>query len=134
MDYITFYSNVENTDWGVRITENLSAQKETAKSYWRLIFLTVVFLAAGILVVQSLITKKLLSPIEKIMQTFADIKRTQDYCHGKRKYLRFFGNNKAGGHGNVSGKRGRKKHLLYYGTIKEKYFEKRRFKIYACKT
>lgn len=39
-----------------------------------------------------------------------------------------------GGHGNVSGKRGRKKHLLYYGTIKEKYFEKRRFKIYACKT
>lgn len=79
MDYITFYSNVENTDWGVRITENLSAKKETAKSYRVLIFLTVVFLAAGILVVQSLITKKLLSPIEKIMQTFADIKQTQDY-------------------------------------------------------
>ncbi len=78
-DYITFYSNVENTDWGIRVTENLSAQKETAKSYRVLIILTVGFLAAGILVAQSFITKKLLSPIEKIMQTFADIKQTQDY-------------------------------------------------------
>ena len=28
-DYITYYSDVENTGWGIRVTENLSAQKQT---------------------------------------------------------------------------------------------------------
>jgi len=31
-DYITYYSDVENTCWGIRVTENLSAQKQTGRT------------------------------------------------------------------------------------------------------
>lgn len=79
MDYVTYYSNVENTDWGIRITENLTAQRETSKTYTVLILLSLGFVAIGILIAQSFVTKKILSPISAIMQTFARIKETQDY-------------------------------------------------------
>ena len=79
MDYVTYYSNVENTDWGIRITENLTAQRETSKTYTVLILLSLGFVAIGILIAQNLVTKKILSPINAIMQTFARIKETQDY-------------------------------------------------------
>ncbi len=79
MDYVTYYSNVENTDWGIRITENLTAQRETSKTYTVLILLSLGFVAIGILIAQSFVTKKILSPINAIMQTFARIKETQDY-------------------------------------------------------
>ena len=79
MSYITYYSNVECTDWGVRITENLSAQKKSANKYSFLMAFAVVFVAVGILIAQYMITKKLLAPIEKIMDTFTRIKTEQDY-------------------------------------------------------
>ena len=79
MSYITYYSNVECTDWGVRITENLSAQKKSANQYSFLMAFAVAFVAVGILIAQYMITKKLLAPIEKIMDTFTRIKTEQDY-------------------------------------------------------
>ena len=36
-DYITYYSDVANTGWGIRVSENLSAQKQTGKTYGVLI-------------------------------------------------------------------------------------------------
>ena len=79
MSYITYYSNVECTDWGVRITENLSAQKKSANNYSFLMAFAVAFVTVGILIAQYMITKKLLAPIEKIMDTFTRIKTEQDY-------------------------------------------------------
>ena len=79
MDYITYYSDVENTDWGIRITENLTAQRETSKTYTVLILLSLGFVAIGILIAQTFVTKKILAPINGIMETFARIKETQDY-------------------------------------------------------
>ena len=32
-DYITYYSNLENTDWSIRVTENYSSQKESIQSF-----------------------------------------------------------------------------------------------------
>ena len=79
MSYITYYSNVECTDWGVRITENLSAQKKRTNNYSFLMAFAVAFVTFGVLITQNIMTKRLLAPIEKIMDTFTRIKTEQDY-------------------------------------------------------
>ena len=30
-DYVTYYSDVDYSDWGIRFTENLSEQRETGR-------------------------------------------------------------------------------------------------------
>ncbi len=79
MDYITYYSYVENTDWGIRITENLSAQRQSTTSYSTLVVLALIFLTIGMFITQNFVTSRLLSPIDVIMQTFTQIRTTQDY-------------------------------------------------------
>ena len=79
MSYITYYSNVEYTDWGVRISENLSAQKKRTNNYSFLMAFAVAFVTFGVLITQNIMTKRLLAPIEKIMDTFTRIKTEQDY-------------------------------------------------------
>ena len=52
-DYITYYSDVENTCWGIRVTENLSAQKQTGRTYGMLITLGLSALIIGCLLYTS---------------------------------------------------------------------------------
>lgn len=77
--YITYYSNVENSNWTVRVTENLTAQKKDVMSYKLLWVILFVFFAVGTVIVQILTTRKFLQPIESAMDVFAKIKETQDY-------------------------------------------------------
>lgn len=77
--YITYYSNVENSNWTVRVTENLTAQKQDMMSYKLLWVILFVFFAVGTVIVQILTTRKFLQPIESAMDVFAKIKETQDY-------------------------------------------------------
>ncbi len=77
--YVTYYSDVDNTNWGMRLTENLSAQRQTGRSYTVMLCLAFVFFVLAIFIVQIFITKNVLAPIEQIMNVFNDIKATQDY-------------------------------------------------------
>lgn len=77
--YITYYSNIENSNWTVRVTENLTAQKKDMMSYKLLWVILFVFFAVGTVIVQILTTRKFLQPIESAMDVFAKIKETQDY-------------------------------------------------------
>lgn len=79
MDYVTYYSDVRYTDWGIRITENLSAQTQIARKYVFLMSMMLFFIIAGIVIAQYIITEKLLFPIKKILHTFTSIQRLQDY-------------------------------------------------------
>lgn len=77
--YVTYYSDVDNTNWGMRLTDNLSAQRQTGRSYTVMLCLAFVFFVLAIFIVQIFITKNVLAPIEQIMNVFNDIKATQDY-------------------------------------------------------
>lgn len=79
LGYVTYYSDVDNTNWGMRLTENLSAQRQTGRSYTVMLCLAFVFFVLAIFIVQIFITKNVLAPIEQIMNVFNDIKATQDY-------------------------------------------------------
>ena len=78
-DYITYYSDVENTGWGIRVTENLSAQKQTGRTYGVLIALGLSALIIGVFCTQYFMTKKILAPITHILQVFAQIRESEDY-------------------------------------------------------
>lgn len=77
--YVTYYSDVDNTNWGMRLTDNLSAQRQTGMSYTVMLCLAFAFFVLAIFIVQIFITKNVLAPIEQIMNVFNDIKATQDY-------------------------------------------------------
>lgn len=77
--YVTYYSNVDYTDWGIRVTENLSEQRQTGRSYSVMLGLSLVFFVLSLFVAQILVTKNIMSPIENIMNVFNIIKQTQDY-------------------------------------------------------
>lgn len=78
-DYITYYSDVENTSWGIRVTENLSAQKQTGRTYGVLIALGLSALIIGVFCTQYFMTKKIFAPITHILQVFAQIRESEDY-------------------------------------------------------
>lgn len=78
-DYITYYSDVENTGWGIRVTENLSAQKQTGRTYGMLITLGLSALIIGVCCTQYFMTKKIFAPITHILQVFAQIRESEDY-------------------------------------------------------
>lgn len=78
-DYITYYSDVENICWGIRVTENLSAQKQTGRTYGVLIALGLSALIIGVCCTQYFMTKKIFAPITHILQVFAQIRESEDY-------------------------------------------------------
>ena len=78
-DYITYYSDVENTGWGIRVTENLSAQKQTGRTYGVLIALGLSALIIGVFCTQYFMTQKIFAPITHILQVFAQIRESEDY-------------------------------------------------------
>ena len=78
-DYITYYSDVANTGWGIRVSENLSAQKQTGKTYGILIGLGLSALIIGVCCTQYFMTKKIFAPIPHILQVFAQIRESEDY-------------------------------------------------------
>lgn len=78
-DYITYYSDVENTGWGIRVTENLSAQKQTGRTYGVMIALGLSALIIGVFCTQYFMTKKIFAPITHILQVFAQIRESEDY-------------------------------------------------------
>ena len=67
------------TGWGIRVTENLSAQKQTGRTYGVLIALGLSALIIGVFCTQYFMTKKIFAPITHILQVFAQIRESEDY-------------------------------------------------------
>lgn len=78
-EYITYYSSVENTEWSIRISENMTAQKADMKSRNVLLVLVLVLLAAAVVIVQVFMTNRILQPIQEAIKTFRRIEETKDY-------------------------------------------------------
>ena len=78
-DYITYYSNLENTNWSIRVTENYSSQKESIQSFRIYYLLVFILLVIGAILIQSFFAQQITFPIQKAIQAFEQIKRTQDY-------------------------------------------------------
>jgi len=70
---------LENTDWSIRVTENYSSQKESIQSFKIYYLLVFILLVIGAILIQSFFAQQITFPIQKAIQAFEQIKRTQDY-------------------------------------------------------
>ena len=70
---------MENTDWSIRVTENYSSQKESIQSFKIYYLLVFILLVIGAILIQSFFAQQITFPIQKEIQAFEQIKRTQDY-------------------------------------------------------
>ncbi len=77
--YMTYFADIEHTDWSIRITENLSAQWKSNQSVYLFIILEGIAVVLIIVFVQMLLTKKLVAPFNQIVQTMKDIQEKHDY-------------------------------------------------------
>lgn len=77
--YITYYSDVQYTEWGIRVSENLSEQKRDMWSFVLWIALVFLVLCFGAIVSEIFLTNHILHPIQNAMDMFERIRQTQDY-------------------------------------------------------
>lgn len=77
--YITYYSDVQYTEWSIRVSENLSEQKRDMWSFVLWIVLVFWVLCVGAIVSEIFITNHILHPIQNAINMFERIRQTQDY-------------------------------------------------------
>ena len=70
---------MENTNWSIRVTENYSSQKQSIQSFRIYYLLVFILLVIGAILIQSFFAQQITFPIQKAIQVFEQIKRTQDY-------------------------------------------------------
>ncbi len=77
--YMTYFSDIENTDWSIRITESLSAQWKANQTTYLVILLEGIVVAIMLIVIQLVLTRKLVAPFDKIVHTMKDVQDKHDY-------------------------------------------------------
>lgn len=78
-EYITYYSNIDYTDWGIRLSVNLSDYKKTSDLYKTLIVLMIICLTLVLIIVNYIVTQHLTKPVNKIANTLKQIQDEQNY-------------------------------------------------------
>lgn len=79
VEYITYYSTIDYTDWNIKVTVNLSKYRNSKEAYRLLLGMSLIVVSLLLLVSNYYVTKRLTKPIEKISVTLKKIKDEQDY-------------------------------------------------------
>ncbi len=77
--YMTYFCGIENTEWSLRITENMSAQWQSKSSVYLVLLLEGMVAFVLVFLVQYIITKKLVAPLNRIVQTLKDVQSDHNY-------------------------------------------------------
>ncbi len=77
--YMTYFTDIEYTNWGIRITENLTAQSKSNKSVYLPIILEAIAFVAILILMQMLITRQLVGPFNQIVSTLNAVRNKHDY-------------------------------------------------------
>lgn len=79
IEYITYYSDIDYTDWSIRVTVNLSAASENTAAYRMLLAVTILCISLLLFAVNYLMTKRLMRPIDQISETLKKVQKEQNY-------------------------------------------------------
>ncbi len=77
--YMTYFADIEYTDWSIRITENMSAQWKNNHSFLLAALLEAAVIVILLIMVQLIITRKLVAPLNTIVSVMKDIRTKHDY-------------------------------------------------------
>ncbi len=78
-DYMTYFSDIGDSGWSIRITENLSAQWASMRSMFLAIAMEGIAVVVLMIFVQLVITKKLVTPFNRIVEALKKVQETGDY-------------------------------------------------------
>lgn len=78
-DYVTYYSNIDYTNWTICLTVDLSPYKESAKAYRALLLTTILCISLLLVTINYFLTKRLTHPVNEISNTLKKIQQEQNY-------------------------------------------------------
>ncbi len=78
-NYMTYFAGINDAEWSIRITENLSAQWKSNQTTYLVILLEGIVVAIMLIAIQLILTRKLVMPFNKMVQTMKDIQDKKDY-------------------------------------------------------
>ncbi len=78
-DYMVRYVQLPQGGWQVYLAENLDAQWDKNLTYGLAAVFVLLVLGVGMICVQRFMTKRLMAPLEQIMQIFVQIRKEKDY-------------------------------------------------------
>lgn len=77
--YITYYSGIENSDWLIQVTVNMSKRNETSSSFILIGVLSLVCVTLVLFGANYLLTRKITQPIDRIGGTLSEVQERNDY-------------------------------------------------------
>ncbi len=77
--YMTYFSDIKYADWSIRITENMNAQLSANRSLYIVVLFEGIIGAIMLIVMQIVLTKKLVAPFDRIVRTMKEIQNKHDY-------------------------------------------------------
>ncbi len=77
--YITYFSDIKYTDWSIRITENITSQLKSNHKFYLVLITEMLIMIAMLVIVQLIITRKLVSPLNRVVGTLKDVQNKHDY-------------------------------------------------------
>lgn len=77
--YITYYSNIDYTDWKIRINGNLNAYHQRTQKFRKLLIVSLGVLTAALLLVNIYLSNRLTKPLGRIVNTLSRVRKEHDY-------------------------------------------------------
>lgn len=79
VDYITYYSVIPCTDWGMRITTDLTARQQSAQEFRTMLYIVCSVFAFVFIIASVFLARAVTAPIDYIVGILKKVQDTQDY-------------------------------------------------------
>lgn len=77
--YLTYFAEFENTDWGIRLSINLSRYKKDVNAYAILVLIGIVCMALILALTSYFLTRRLTVPVSAIGSVLDQVQKEQNY-------------------------------------------------------
>lgn len=77
--YITYYSNIEYTNWKIRINGNLNMYHQRTEKFRKMLILSLVIFTIALFLVNIHLSKRLTKPLRRVVDTLSRVRKEHDY-------------------------------------------------------
>lgn len=77
--YLTYFSDINYTDWGIRLTVNLSRYKSDVNTFRRLLLVTILIVTLVLLIASYILSRNLAQPVNVFAGVLERIQKEQNY-------------------------------------------------------
>lgn len=78
--YVTYYSDIDYTDWKISINEDLSLYRERTERFRRLLIAALVIISIALFMVNIYLSSRLTKPLGRIVETLSKVRKEHNYA------------------------------------------------------